>query len=723
MEAARDFIPFEDEGLGADRDTVRARQLGVDGALAALRAVSSTAVEDAASWGLAAASDFAGSVEEISRTVEYLQVVAASAVDRARKQSAADPMKANTSWTTGWRDDASGSAPASPAAAAETVTAGAAGLAGAAVAWEDVSPGAVSPAVAGGAPAVAGGAAVDDGYRNTVEFLRARLLIGAAEVRRRLALAERLLPRQGLADRLVTAVHEELGAALAAGEIASRAATIITAALDRVGHVCDAEAAARMEHALTRTAADNDQDFLARVARGWTDALDQDGAEPSEEVLRQLQGAFIRRQRHGLHHLEIFATTDQFEHLLTVMNTGANPRTGTVNTDTPLAAGAAEGPASGEGSATGGASHEGAAGWGSGSGEGSATGVSRGWDSDAGETSAAGTAAGWGSAVFAATGWNSAPVGASPDGTVSAAPGASACGFQAAGVSEDLGIPDTAPDQAAMPAVQNRPAVEDRPTVQDRPTMDDRPGAEDPGAAGLDLRSRAQKLLDGLVGGCKVALAAGSLPAAGGLRPQVMVTIDYRDLLTRLGTTAEGTAAESTAGPTDPATTAAAADNGTDPADRAFRHPGAVQETGSLLFTGPVTASTVRKIACDADIIPVLLGGEGRILDIGRASRIFPPHHRKALIARDRGCAFPGCTIPATWCEAHHITYWSHGGTTGTENGVLLCSHHHHVIHKEHWTIHVRRGIPWFIPPPHLDPRQRPRRNHSFNPANLTTPA
>ncbi len=148
-----------------------------------------------------------------------------------------------------------------------------------------------------------------------------------------------------------------------------------------------------------------------------------------------------------------------------------------------------------------------------------------------------------------------------------------------------------------------------------------------------------------------------------------------------------------------------------------------MQETGSLLFTGPVTASTVRKIACDADIIPVLLGGEGRILDIGRASRIFPPHHRKALIARDRGCAFPGCTIPATWCEAHHITYWSQGGTTGTENGVLLCSHHHHVIHKEHWTIHVRRGIPWFIPPPHLDPRQRPRRNHYFNPANLTTPA
>ena len=82
-----------------------------------------------------------------------------------------------------------------------------------------------------------------------------------------------------------------------------------------------------MEHALTRTAAENDPDFLARVARNWTDALDQDGAEPTEELLRQLQGAFIRKPRHGLQHLEIFATAEQFEHLLTVMNTATNPRT------------------------------------------------------------------------------------------------------------------------------------------------------------------------------------------------------------------------------------------------------------------------------------------------------------------------------------------------------------------------------------------------------------
>ena len=208
----------------------------------------------------------------------------------------------------------------------------------------------------------------------------------------------------------------------------------------------------------------------------------------------------------------------------------------------------------------------------------------------------------------------------------------------------------------------------------------------DPGAACLDLRSQPQKRLDGLVGACKVALATGALPAAGGLRPQVMVTIDYRDLLARLehitgDADLPGTSPDHTTGtPFQPRRT-----------DGAHRHDA---------LHRPVTASTVRKIACDADIIPVLLGGEGRILDIGRASRVFPPHIRKALTARDQGCAFPGCTIPAPWCEAHHITYWSRGGPTGTENGALLCSHHHHVIHKEQWTIQIRTGIPWFIPPP-----------------------
>jgi len=84
---------------------------------------------------------------------------------------------------------------------------------------------------------------------------------------------------------------------------------------------------------------------------------------------------------------------------------------------------------------------------------------------------------------------------------------------------------------------------------------------------------------------------------------------------------------------------------------------------------------------------------------------------RRALTARDGGCAFPGCTIPAPWTEAHHITWWENGGATSIDNGCLLCSFHHHLVHRGHWQIQARGGIPWFIPPPWTDPEQKPLRN------------
>ncbi|SKB75575.1 protein of unknown function, partial [Arthrobacter sp. 49Tsu3.1M3] len=351
MEAVRDFIgeftACGDGAQGTDRGAAPARPSGMDAALAALRAVGSTAAQDAGSWGFQAASDFAGSVEELSRTVEYLQLVAAAAVDRTRKRSAAAAAGAAagvaagavTAWTTGWRESPGGwqtGAPGTAEPAGDSLASAPAGMAVAAAPLGTpvgaASAGIPFPSAHAGTSVAAAPAVpesvLDDGYRNTVEFLRARLRIGAAEARRRLCLADALLPRQGLAGQPVPPVHPELGAAVAAGEVASRAATVITLALDRVRHSCLPEAAAAMEHALTRTAAENDADFLARVSRSWAEALDQDGAEPSEELLRQLQGAFLRKPRHGLQHLEIFATTDQFEHLITVMNTATNPRTG-----------------------------------------------------------------------------------------------------------------------------------------------------------------------------------------------------------------------------------------------------------------------------------------------------------------------------------------------------------------------------------------------------------
>ncbi|MFP5314863.1 MAG: HNH endonuclease signature motif containing protein, partial [Actinomycetes bacterium] len=102
---------------------------------------------------------------------------------------------------------------------------------------------------------------------------------------------------------------------------------------------------------------------------------------------------------------------------------------------------------------------------------------------------------------------------------------------------------------------------------------------------------------------------------------------------------------------------------------------------------------------------------KGQVLDIGRAQRLFPPHLRRALVARDKGCAFPDCTVPATWCEAHHIVPWAAGGTTSISHGVLLCSRHHHLLHEGNWSVESVQGIPWFRPPAYIDPHRNPTRN------------
>jgi hypothetical protein len=193
----------------------------------------------------------------------------------------------------------------------------------------------------------------------------------------------------------------------------------------------------------------------------------------------------------------------------------------------------------------------------------------------------------------------------------------------------------------------------------------------------LDTRSRGQRELDGLISALTGALSLTAPDSGGGLRPQVLVTIDYQTLAGQLEEAAS---------------------------------------TGTLIsqaaYTGPVTPQTIRQLACDADLIPVVLGGKGEVLDVGRSQRLFPRRLRRAITARDGGCAAPACSIPAPWCEVHHIEHWEHGGPTSVDNGVLLCSHHHHAVHSGSWQISVREGIPWFIPARHHDPGQRPRRNH-----------
>ena len=205
-------------------------------------------------------------------------------------------------------------------------------------------------------------------------------------------------------------------------------------------------------------------------------------------------------------------------------------------------------------------------------------------------------------------------------------------------------------------------------------TSADAADAGDAGGAGVDevlrdTRTAAARRLDALTFVCEQMLAEGQLPDNGGEKPQVVVTMRWHDLRDQVG------------------------------------H--GLLDTGDLL-----TPETVRRLACDAKIIPAVLGGHGQVLDVGRARRLIDGPLRRALVLRDKGCAWPGCDRPPRWTDGHHLQHWIDGGPTSLNNAVLLCGHHHRETHKNQWTIRIAAdGHPEFQPPQHIDPLQRWRRN------------
>jgi hypothetical protein len=146
-------------------------------------------------------------------------------------------------------------------------------------------------------------------------------------------------------------------------------------------------------------------------------------------------------------------------------------------------------------------------------------------------------------------------------------------------------------------------------------------------------------------------------------------------------------------------------------------------ERAGLLSTGDrIDAGTARRLLCDADLMPAILGGPSEILDVGRSQRLVTPAIRAALELRDGGCVFPDCATPARDCDAHHIIPWRLGGPTALSNLVLLCAHHHgtvepsHDPHADRWKIRLRPdGVPEIIPPLRVDPSQRPRLHARFH--------
>ncbi|MET7947197.1 DUF222 domain-containing protein [Micromonospora sp. NPDC005324] len=185
-----------------------------------------------------------------------------------------------------------------------------------------------------------------------------------------------------------------------------------------------------------------------------------------------------------------------------------------------------------------------------------------------------------------------------------------------------------------------------------------------------DSRSPGQRRHDALADICRLTLRTGELPDSGGDPAQIVVTTSYDGLTRQLG-------------------------------------------SGNLDTGLHLTPEAVRRLACDAAILPAVLSGAGQPLDLGRQRRLITGTLRRALVLRDGGCAFPGCDRPPRWCDAHHIHHWADGGPTSLDNAVLLCGHHHRHLHHTDWAVRLAGdGHPEFVPPAWLDPEQVPRRNH-----------
>ncbi|MGH3717811.1 MAG: DUF222 domain-containing protein [Pseudonocardiaceae bacterium] len=180
-----------------------------------------------------------------------------------------------------------------------------------------------------------------------------------------------------------------------------------------------------------------------------------------------------------------------------------------------------------------------------------------------------------------------------------------------------------------------------------------------------DTRTVPQRQADALIELCDRARGAEGFPTTAGEPPHVTVTIDWDALRTALG-------------------------------------------TGLMDYGQPVSAGDARRLACDCKLIPVVLGGDSEPLDVGRAMRTVPLSIRRALVARDGGCTFPGCHRPPGLCAAHHVRHWADLGETTVGNCCLLCPTHHHQVHLQGWDITIHGGRVEFRPPAIIDPDRRP---------------
>ena len=226
-------------------------------------------------------------------------------------------------------------------------------------------------------------------------------------------------------------------------------------------------------------------------------------------------------------------------------------------------------------------------------------------------------------------------------------------------------------DGAGGVRLRGRGTVEDAATIKaallplTKPTPASGATGEECGD-GEDVRDHGARMWDAMIQTCAHALGTHLPPDAHGARPRVAVTLTLDALKGKIDWSP-------------------------------------VTDDGTELSPG-----TARRLACDADVIPVVLGTRSEVLDVGRAHRLTTPALWRALVCRDRHCAFPGCTKPPVMGHAHHVVHWADGGPTALGNLVLLCGHHHRTIHSTPWRVRLNAGDgrPEFLPP------AKPGRHH-----------
>ncbi|QII04562.1 DUF222 domain-containing protein [Rhodococcoides fascians A25f] len=254
------------------------------------------------------------------------------------------------------------------------------------------------------------------------------------------------------------------------------------------------------------------------------------------------------------------------------------------------------------------------------------------------------------------------------------------------------------------------------------PLTEPRPAAD----GTQDDRSPAKRRADAFGHILDRYIASSNRPTEGGEKPHVNLHISLRDLTDLRGTAAgdsgsgsgenTGTATESDgASSSTGGGDAEGCDSGPAADRRAYRDLfGDGTTVGWLPWMGPLSRETSRQLACDCLLTAIVMDEHGSPINLARTARTVTAKQKRALTARDHGCAFPGCGKPAAWTEGHHIWHWTDGGPTDMNNLVLLCGFHHRLIHHSDWEVFIAAdNHPWFVPPATVDPYREPRQSHA----------